>query len=132
VLANGSASIPGGDLGYLVTANGQGGYRVTWTDTLGSAARFSGTITVDGTIDANQTRGFSGAESITFVGANQIAFESVPGANLDGVDLVSSTDPIYLDAQIDGSHAGVDIYFTGASTDRLLLSGYDPVAFTSP
>src|SRR5207302_2014483 len=30
VLANGSASIPGGDIGYLVTANGQGGYRVVW------------------------------------------------------------------------------------------------------
>jgi hypothetical protein len=115
-----------------VTANGQGGYRVTWTDTLGSAARFSGTITVDGTIDGSQTRGFSGAESITFVAPNQVAFESVPGANLDGIDLVSSTDPIYLDAQIDGSRSGVNIYFTGATTDRLLISGYDPVALTSP
>src|SRR5437868_9272264 len=44
VLANSSASIPGCDLGFLVTANGQGGYRVVWTDTLNSAARFSGTI----------------------------------------------------------------------------------------
>lgn len=132
VLANGSASIPGGDIGYLVTANGQGGYRVAWTDTLNSPARFSGTITVDGTFDTRQTNGLSGAESLTYTAANQLAFDSVPGSNLDGIDLVSSTDPIYLDALIDGSHVGVNIYFTGAHTAQLVNSAYDPVAFTSP
>ncbi len=132
VLAGGSASIPGGDIGYLVTANGQGGYRVVWTDTLNSPARFSGTITVDGSFDQRQTRGFSGAESISFLAANQLAFDSIPGSNVDGVDLVSTTDPIYLDGQIDGSHVGVNIYFTGASTATLVNSAYDPVAFTSP
>jgi hypothetical protein len=132
VLANSSASIPGGDLGYLVTANGQGGYRVVWTDTLNSSARFSGTITVDGTFDSRQTQGFSGAENLTYLASNQISFDSVPGANVDGIDLVSSSDPIYLDGQIDGSHVGVNIYFTGAHTASLVNSAYDPVAFTSP
>src|SRR5690242_4404308 len=33
VLAGASTSLPAGAIGYLVTANGQGGYRVTWTDT---------------------------------------------------------------------------------------------------
>jgi hypothetical protein len=132
VLANGSASIPGGDIGFLVTANGQGGYRVAWTDTLNSPAHFTGTITVDGEFDTRQTNGLSGAESLTYAAPNQLAFDSVPGSNLDGVDLVSSTDPIYLDAMIDDSHVGVNIYFTGAQTGLLVNSAYDPVAFTSP
>src|SRR5260370_24899385 len=42
VLAGGGAEIPAGDLRYVVTANGQGGYRIAWTDTLGSAAHFQG------------------------------------------------------------------------------------------
>jgi len=132
ILSNGTASLPGGDLGYLVTANGQGGYRIVWTDTLGSAARFSGTVTVDGAFDTRQTHGYSGAENLTYLAANQIAFDSIPGANLDGIDLVSTTDPIYLDGQIDGSHVGVNIYFTGAQTGALVDSAYDPVALTSP
>jgi hypothetical protein len=132
VLAGASSAIPGGDLGYIVTANGSGGFRITWTDTLGSAAGFSGTITTDGTFDQTQTRGFSGAESLSYLAANQLAFSSTPGANVDGVDVVASTDPIYLDAAIDGSDAGVHIYFTGAQTGLVVASGYDPVAFTSP
>jgi hypothetical protein len=131
VLAGGSAELPSGDIGYLVTANGQGGYRVVWSDTLNSPAHFSGTVSTDGTFDPAQTHGFSGAESLTYTGANQIAFSSVPGQNLDGIDLVSSTDPIYLDARIDGSEV-VNIYFTGATTRALVNSVYNPVAFTSP
>lgn len=132
VQANASTSLPAGAIGYLVTANGQGGYRVTWTDTEGSAAQFSGTITVDGTIDPSQTQGFSGNENLQFNGSNQLIFSSVPGAGVDGVDLVSSTDPIYLEADIEGSPQGVDIYFTGASSGAVNISAVDPVAFTSP
>lgn len=136
VLANANATLPGGDLGYIVTANGQGGYRVTWTDTNGSAAHFSGTITVDGVIDSNpqNTHGFSGNENLTFTGENQISFDSVPGTGVDGVDLVSSTDPIYLSASIDGytDPGQVHIYFVGATTQLNNVSSVDPVAFTSP
>lgn len=134
LLAGASTMLPAGDLGYLVTANGQGGYRVTWTDTQGSPAHFSGTITVDGTIDPSQTHGFSGQESITFTGVNQVAFDSTPGSDVDGVDLVSSTDPIYLSASIDGATNPTDvaIYFTGATTQVVNISSLDPVAFTSP
>jgi hypothetical protein len=134
VLAGAATSIPGGEIGYLVTANGQGGYRVTWTDTINSPAQFSGTITVDGTIDKNaaQTHGFSGQETLVFSGDNQITFTSIPGNDVDGVDLVSSTDPIYLDAKINGSHVGVNIFFTGATTRAVNESAQNPVAFTSP
>ena len=57
-------------------------------------------------------------------------FSSVPQSAPDGVDLVPSTDPIYVDLRIDGAPA--PIFFTGAETSRLRQSGYNPVAFTSP
>jgi hypothetical protein len=133
VMANASAELPAGDLGFVVTANGQGGYRVTWTDTYGSAAQFQGVITTDGYFDATQVRGYSGAEDIRMsADASTITFGSTPGSYVDGVDLVSSTDPIYLDLYVDGSRSGFGIYFTGAESGSLISAAYNPVAFTSP
>jgi hypothetical protein len=133
VSAGAASALPDGDIGYVVTANGQGGYRVSWSDTYGSPAHFSGTITTDGVFDPSQFSGLSGAEYLS-MSADQrtISFDSVPGSNFDGVDLVSSTDPIYVDATVDGSHYGFSMYFTGADTHQVLTSSYDPVAFTSP
>ena len=133
VSAGSASELPAGDLGFVITANGSGGYRLTWSDTLGSAAHFSGTITCDTTFDPTQLRGYSGYENIDLSSDDTvISFDSVPGNQLDGVDLVSGSDPIYLDLLVDGVHSGFSIYFTGAYTSRLLTSQYDPVAFTSP
>ena len=133
VAANASSTLPAGDLGFVVTANGQGGYRITWSDTYGSAAHFSGVITTDGQFDPNQVAHYSGAESIALSSdLSTITFESTPGAALDGVDLVSSTDPIYLDLFVDGARTGFGVYFTGGQSGQLLSSAYVPVAFTSP
>lgn len=133
VLANASAGLPDGDLGYMITANGEGGYRITWTDTLGSAAHFSGSITTDGQFYPSSVQGYSGAEYLTLsTDGGTITFDSTPGTYVDGVDLVSSTDPIYLDLQVDGARAGFSIYFTGGESGAELTSAYDPVAFTSP
>ncbi len=133
VAANASAELPAGDLGFVITANGQGGYRVTWSDTYGSSATFTGSITTDGYFDASQVHGYSGAENIALsADASTITFGSTPGSDVDGVDLVSSTDPIYLDLRVDGAQSGFGIYFTGAESGALLTSDYDPVAFTSP
>ena len=133
VAANSSAELPAGDLGFVITANGAGGYRVTWSDTYGSAATFSGTITTDGYFDPSQLSGYSGAESIELSPDDAtITFASAPGSYVDGVDLVSSTDPIYLDLRVDGDPNGFGIYFTGAESGALLTSDYNPVAFTSP
>lgn len=133
VEANASAELPAGDLGFVITANGQGGYRVTWTDTYGSAATFTGTIWTDGYFDPSQLYGYSGAEDIQ-LSADQstITFGSTPGSYVDGVDMVSSTDPIYLDLQVDSARSGFGIYFTGGESGALLTSDYNPVAFTSP
>ena len=133
VQAGASAELPAGDLGFVITANGNGGYRVTWSDTYGSAANFSGTITTDGYFDASQVRGYSGYENIQVSGdAGTVTFSSTPGSAVDGVDVVSSTDPIYLDLRVDGARSGFGIYFTGAESGALLTSDYNPVAFTSP
>ncbi len=132
VQAGASAELPAGDLGFVVTANGQGGYRVTWSDTYGSAANFQGVITTDGYFDVNQVRGYSGAENIQIASYyRSISFSSTPGSYVDGVDLVSSTDPIYLDLYVDGSRSGFGIYFTGADTGATISSAYNPVAFTA-
>ena len=133
VAANASAVLPADARGFVVTANGAGGYRVSWSDvddTTGSL--FSGSITTDGAFDPAQLQGLSGAEDITLGDDGSITFSSTPGTHLDGVDLVSSTDPIYLDARIDGTRDGFLIYFTGAESGAQLASDYDPVAFTSP
>jgi hypothetical protein len=131
VIAGAGAEVPGGDLGYVVTANGAGGYRVAWTDTAGSLASFHGTITTDGEFDSSQLYALGGAY-VTQAAANRVEFDSVPGANIDGVDLVSSTDPIYVDARLEGSRSGFGIWFANAYTSTQHSSPYDPVAFTSP
>ena len=132
VQSNASAELPAGDLGFIVTANGQGGYRITWSDTYGSAASFTGYITTDGYFDASQVRGYSGAEDIQIAAdAGTVTFSSTPGSYVDGVDVVSSTDPIYVDLRVDGSRSGFGIYFTGAESGAQLAADYNPVAFTS-
>lgn len=133
VRANASASIPGGDIGYIVTANGQGGYRLTWTDTVASTAIFSGSVTVLGGIfDRTQTTTFSGQEAVDFTGDNQVVFQSIPTNAVHGIDMVTTADPIVVDAKIGDLNSGVRIYFTGAQTGLLSTSAYNPVAFSSP
>ena len=133
VRANAASELPANDRGFIVTANGNGGYRVTWSDFSGSTSQFSGTISTDGQFDPTQLLPFSGNENLTLARDNSsFTFESTPGGALDGVDMVSSTDPIYLDAMVDGSHVGFGIFFTGAESSLLQSSDFDPVAFTSP
>jgi hypothetical protein len=131
VRAGAASEVPGDELGYVVTANGLGGYRVAWVALTGSTATFSGTIATDGTIDPTSVVPLSGREDVTLsADGTSLDFSSVPGAVADGVDLVPSLDPIYVDLRIDGAPAA--IYFTGADTSRLYLSDYNPAAFTSP
>jgi hypothetical protein len=132
VLAGASTTIPPNDIGYLITADGHGTYRVVWIDTANSPARFSGSITTDGSIDVNNTFKFNGNENITITPPSRIDFDDIPGDVLHGVDLVTSSQEIYLDASVNGSRSGFGIYFTGAGSGDVLESPYDPVAFTSP
>jgi hypothetical protein len=131
VRANAATAIPASDIGFAVTANGQGGYRIAWAAFVGSASTFSGSVTSDGVFDLNQIAGLSGREQITVTtDGREIDFSSVPNDQPDGVDFVPSADPIYVDLLVDGG-SGL-VFFTGADTGRVLQSSYDPVAFTSP
>jgi hypothetical protein len=131
VRAGAASEVPGDEVGFVVTANGQGGYRVAWVAVDGSVSTFSGTVASDGVIDPASITPFSGREQITLAADRRsLDFSSVPSGAADGFDLVPSTDPIYVDLRIDGAPA--QIYFTGADTSRLYLSQYNPVAFTSP
>jgi len=131
VRQNAGTEIPAGDIGYLVTANGRGGFTVAFVDTAGSPARFTGSISTDQSFDPNQTFKLNGAESVIATSANRIDFSGVPGATVEGVTLVAQSDPIYLDAQIEGSRQ-VAIFFTGAHSGVVETSFYNPAAFTSP
>ena len=132
VLANADTSIPGGDIGYLVTANGLGGYALYWTDTAGSPAFFSGSITTDHGFDPNNTVTIDGSEDVRFTAIDRIDFSGTPGARVQGVQFISDTDPVYFDLTVDQSHQGFGIFFTGARSRLVQDSFYNPVAFTSP
>ncbi len=129
--AGAASEVPGDAIGYVVTANGLGGYRVAWVALAGSTSSFSGSVETDGAIDPRSVAALSGRETISVrADGSGIDFSSVPDASPDGVDFVPSVDPIYVDLRIDG--AAAPIFFTGADTSRLRQSDYDPVAFTSP
>ncbi len=132
VLAGANTAIPGGDIGYLVTANGQGGYALYWTDTAGSPAVFTGTVTTDRGFDPNGTTKVDGSENVVFTAVDRIDFSGVPGSGLQGIQFVSQTDPVYFDLLVDQSHQSFGIYFTGAHSGLVEDSFYNPVAFTSP
>jgi hypothetical protein len=132
ILAGANTIIPAGDIGYGVTANGQGGYSLVWIDTNGSPATFQGTITTDVGFDPNNTVAHTGAESVQFTAANRIDFTGVPGASLEGVDFITNSEPVYFDLLVDGGRAGFGIYFTGAGSGAVIDSLVNPVAFTSP
>ena len=129
--AGAASEVPANEIGFVVTANGLGGYRIAWVAVDGSASVFSGTATSDGTIDATSVAPLSGRENVQLsLDHRALTFSSVPGSAADGVDFVPSSDPIYVDLRIDGAPA--TIFFTGADTSRLRSSAYNPVAFTSP
>jgi hypothetical protein len=131
VRAGAASEVPGDQVGFVVTANGQGGYRIAWVAFDGSTSTFSGTAASDGAIDPQSIAPLSGREDITLDSDGKtLEFSSSATSAPDGVDFVPATDPIYVDLRIDGAPAA--IFFTGADTSRLYQSGYNPVAFTSP
>jgi hypothetical protein len=121
------------DIGYYVTANTGGSYRVVWTDPGNSAAYFHGSIYSDGgfTQYGQYVDPVDGASLayLTLVSTNRLDFDSRPGAYHDGVDLVSSTPNLYLDVYIDGIGAANNIFFVDP-TGATVASPVNPVGFT--
>ncbi len=135
VRAGASTQIPTNDVGFAVTANGRGGFGVGFASFQGAPQTFTVTLTCDSTFDPQQTTSVSGYETVTISADNRtIQVSGVPGdlplGGPEGIEVVPLTDPMYLTADIDG--AAAHIYFTGAETGLVVISAYDPVAFTSP
>jgi len=128
VVAGGSAAIPAGDVGFTVTANGTGGYRVAWSDQSGGGNCMTGIIRGQGGFDTNQTNKLSGSETVT-ADANEVRFASTPGTRVDGVDMVTLGDPLYLDAYLNGSLSNVRIYYQDA-TAGLTTASSNPASFS--
>lgn len=116
---------------YALTAAPGGSFRLVWSDPQNAPTCFQGLITTDASF-SQAAVGYSGNEAITFNQSNQIAFASIPGSGLDGVDFVVDTEPVYIDAFVD-SGTSTTIYYTdsvtGVETDT---NNQNVAAFTSP
>jgi len=120
-----SVTVPDGQYGFTVTANGQGGYRVAWVDAAGVGLRFHGSVFVHGSFDQLSSVGMNYATAT----GERLDFESKPGAGTLGyVDFVSSTDPITVDA-LAGSQPGLFFFVDGNNTSTTTST---PATFTSP
>jgi hypothetical protein len=132
ILPNGAATIPQNDIGFAVTSNGQGGYRVVWTDTLASTACFQGILRTFSAFDTSQTA-VIGAPQVNMPAANEIRFASVARNNIDGIDVVTTQAPpagqadLYLEGLVNGTY-NVNVYAGGQGAP----TGANPVAFVSP
>jgi hypothetical protein len=131
VSAGASSLVPDGEAGFVVTANGLGGYRVGWVGFDGAPSTFGGTITSDGPFDRPSILASGIDTQLTIATDNSaIGFSAVTGGSPEYVDFVPLQDPIYVDLRVDGAYG--HIFFTGADTGHVYQSSYNPVAFTSP
>jgi hypothetical protein len=120
--------------GFMVGADAANHYSIAWIDSPGGSDWFSGTVMTDGTFDPNSTFAHTGAEAVTFDAPNQITFASQPGRSLHGIDLVTSTNIIYLDARINKSHVGANVEFIALTSSCVPITWnttVNPVAFTT-
>jgi hypothetical protein len=123
--------IPGGAIGYSITTNSGGGFKVAWTDTNGSAAHFHGSLFTNGTFGSNVVG--TGTAYATLVGSNRIDFDSTPGAGLDSVECAPTVEPLIVDLLVDNGYSGFEIFFTDATTGLVSSTGgVNPAAFQIP
>jgi hypothetical protein len=125
VNAGGSVTVPDGQYGFTVTANGQGGYRVAWVDATGAGLRYHGSIFIHGSYSQVSSTGMNYATA----NGERLDFESQPGAGQLGyVDFVSSSDPITVDV-LAGAQLGTLYYDDVNDVTQTILT---PATFTSP
>jgi hypothetical protein len=102
------AEIPASDFGFSVTANTTGGYRVAYSDQGGQATCFQAILSVGdeggvvGAFEAGKTIAF-GSPKVESSASNEIRIASAPGSDVHGVDVVTTTDPLFLDVFINGT-----------------------------
>ena len=133
-------SFEGDEWGYAVTADGGGGWTVSFVGNpdLGSN-RFFGSVYVGtntiGSIAACETCQAAGTSAIS---STRIDFDAtLSGAALAGFTFVhnsaSTSEPIYLDLFVDGYQTGTwKTYFVSSDTQQVAASPENPVALVSP
>jgi hypothetical protein len=109
--------------GFGVTTTGGGKYRLMWrgaqTDLL------EGKLTTDGQFDPTGTSPLGGKELV----ANQadlIEFHLNPTAQENGIDVVTSGGPVYLDLTRNADRTAVNLRFVREGREQ--LSAHNPVA----
>jgi hypothetical protein len=125
ILANASIDIPPGQVGFAITADGQGGYRVAWVDTAGANRRYHGSVFVAGSFSQLSSVGMQ----YVMATGERLDFQSAPGAGTTGyVDFVTSVDPITVDGLVGSSDATL-FYVDGSGVARSVAT---PATLTSP
>jgi hypothetical protein len=125
VQAGADVTVPAGQYGFIVTANGAGGYRVGWVDAAGAGLRYHGSIFVHGAFSQISSTGMNYATA----SGERLDFESQPGAGTLGyVDFVASNDPVTVDV-LAGAQNGT-LYYTDGNS--LTQTAPTPATFTSP
>jgi hypothetical protein len=108
ISAGQTTSVPAGDTAFLISSNGTGAYRLSWTDTTGASTCFTGLVTGNGPNELTGVAGLSGHELLqTRMNGQQVAFASIPGSTYDGVDVNNAHDPLYLDLYVNGTASRV-------------------------
>lgn len=109
--------------GFGVTTTGGGRFRLLWSGA--QADLLEGTLTTDGQFDPTGTSPLGGKELVANQ-AGQIQFRLNPTAEVNGLDLVTSSGPIYLDLTRNADRAAASISFLREG--RTQLSAHNPVA----
>ncbi len=140
VAAGQGVQLPANTAGYAITSGGGGSYRIVW-DANGSASQeFWGSIFTTGTFTSAGPCAATvcGLESNDFVsqayavtGGQRIDFDGFASANADGIDFVTSTEPVYFDLLIDGSRSASNVFFISNATGQLATAGTVPFGLTT-
>jgi hypothetical protein len=109
--------------GFGVTATNVGHFRIVWVGATSDV--LEGTLTTDGDFDPPSTSPLGGKELIANQ-AGMIQFKLSPTADLNGLDFVTSSGPVYLDLVRNADRAATEIAFLRQGERR--LSAHNPVA----
>src|SRR5688572_20579713 len=121
-----SATLLLSEVGFGVTTTGGGKYRLLWLGTQNDV--LEGKLTTDGQFDPTGTSPLGGKELV----ANQpdrIEFRLNPTAEQNGLDLVTSGGPIYLDLTRNADRTSASLRFVRDSREQ--LSAHNPVAIVA-
>ena len=145
-----SGVTPGTDIGYFITANQGGSYRLVWTgdaQQAGGVRRyFYGSVWTPGRFQSNAVvPGCNGnicpletGDVVTqpqqVQGGQRIDFSAVATNGLDGFDFVVDTEPAIFDLYIDGQQYKELVFFPAADGNppgRLATVGVFPYGLTT-